>query len=127
MKAVTATLAPFSLFLAIKRQSATSNNSHKIRPIWPGKNYNGYKKSGQTQVFALCLVIATVSLFQLSEACSRKHNNLKTLFVWSTGDSDEVHGQPHPADERDPERDKDPQVLRLGEGLPGAGLGPPEK
>lgn len=34
-----------------------------------------------------------------------------------SGGSDEVHGQPHQADERDPERDKDPEVLRLGKGL----------
>ena len=51
----------------------------------------------------------------------------QNLFVCSTGDSNEVHGQSHQADEWDPERNKDPEVLCLGESLPGAGLGPQEK
>lgn len=49
------------------------------------------------------------------------------LFVRSTGGPNEVHGQPHPTDERDPEWNKDFEVLRLGEGLPGEGVGPQRK
>lgn len=37
-----------------------------------------------------------------------------------SGGPDEVHGRTYKADERDPERDKDPEVLRLGESVRGA-------
>lgn len=46
-----------------------------------------------------------------------------SFFVWSTGDPNEVHGRSHQADERDPEWNQDFEVLRLGEGLPGASSG----
>lgn len=46
------------------------------------------------------LVIVAVPQFQFRRVCFFCFFlNLKTLFVWLTGDSNEVHGWPHQTDE----------------------------
>lgn len=108
-----------------KKQSATNNNSEKIWPhLARKKNITVIARVDKSKYLLWsCNCHCVLALVK----GSRKLKINKILFVRSTGDSDEVHGQPHSADEWDPEWDKDPQVLCLGEGLPGAGLGPPEK